>query len=196
VANKELVRASGITHLYHFTDAANLISVQKSGLMSASNLLKNSIPAKLNSDELSRNLDAKAGLENFVRLSFCSNHPMMHVAKKEGRITEPVILKIDLDALLRPGVLFSDVNATKRGASLADRPNHIHFDVVRAQSVFALPTAVREFYQAEVLIPSPLPPELITFPKKQRKSGRHSFPSPILSFSALSVFVPSSFLYA
>jgi hypothetical protein len=138
--------------------------------MSASHLLKSSIPAKLNSDDLSRKLDAKAGLENFVRLSFCSNHPMMHVAKKEGRISDPVILKIDLDALLRPGILFCDVNATKRGASLADRPNHVRFDVVKAQSVFAVPTAVRDFYQAEVLIPSPLPPELITFPKKKRRS--------------------------
>jgi hypothetical protein len=138
--------------------------------MSASHLLKSSIPAKLNSDDLSRKLDAKAGLENFVRLSFCSNHPMMHVAKKEGRISDPVVLKIHLDALLRPGILFCDVNATKRGASLADRPNHVRFDVVKAQSVFAVPTAVRDFYQAEVLIPSPLPPELITFPKKKRKS--------------------------
>ena len=134
--------------------------------MSAANLLKNLIPAKLNSDDLSRKLDLKAGLENFVRLSFCSNHPMMYVAKKEGRISNPVVLKINLDALLRPNVLFSDVNATKRGASLADRPRHIRFDAVKQQSAFALPTSLRKFYQAEVLIPSPIPSELIIFPKE------------------------------
>ena len=89
---------------------------------------------------------------------------MMHVAKNQGRISNPVVLEIDLDALLRPGILFSDVNATKRGASIADRPNHIRFDVVKAKSAFEVPTALRKFYQGEILIPSPLPPKFITFP--------------------------------
>ena len=72
----------------------NLI-IRKFGLMSAAVLVKKAIPSKMNSDELSRNLDAKAGLEDYVRLSFCSNNPMMHVARKEKRISNPVLLRIE-----------------------------------------------------------------------------------------------------
>ena len=99
----------------------------------------------------------------------------MYVAKKERRISDPVVLKICLDVLLRPGILFSDVNATKSGAVLTNRPNHVRFDAVKVQSAFDLPLALRKYYQAEVLIPSPVPPEFITFPKIKRKS---SCPSP------------------
>ena len=119
----------------------------------------------MNSNELSRQLDSKAGLENSVRLSLCSNHPMMHIAKQEGRISNPVVLGIDLDVLLRPGVLFSHCNATRRDTVLSDRPDKIRFDVVQAESQFTVPRNLRIFYQAEVLIPGPVSPKLIFFPK-------------------------------
>ena len=45
----------------------------------------------MNSDEASRKLDIKANLGHFVRLSFCAKNPMMFVAKKENRISNPVI---------------------------------------------------------------------------------------------------------
>ena len=116
-SNIKLLKDNGINHLYHFTDLSNLASIRKKGLMSASNLLKHSIPAKLNSNELSRKLDTKAGLEDFVRLSFCPNNPMMHVAKKEGRISNPY--SIHLDGLFKD-VRFSDCNAARRDASLSE----------------------------------------------------------------------------
>jgi len=84
------IRNHGIRCLYHFTDSSNLPSIKHSGLMSASELLQQSIPARMNSDETSRKLDTAAGLKNFVRLSFCARNPMMYVAKKEGRISNPV----------------------------------------------------------------------------------------------------------
>ena len=37
----------------------------------------------------------------------------MYVSKKEGRINDPVVLKIKLEAVSRPGVMFSDCDATR-----------------------------------------------------------------------------------
>ena len=41
---------------------------------------------------------------------------MKHIAKNEGRISRPVVLQIKLEAVLKPGVLFFDCNATRRDA--------------------------------------------------------------------------------
>jgi hypothetical protein len=64
--NIVVLRKHGIRELYHFTDASNLQSIRENGLMSASKLQGRAIPSKMNSDELSRQLDSKAGLEMFV----------------------------------------------------------------------------------------------------------------------------------
>ena len=74
--------------------------------MSASNLTTSAISSTMNSDEVSRSLDASANLENFVRLSFCAKNPMMYVAYKEGRISKPTLLEIKLEVVSRPGVQF------------------------------------------------------------------------------------------
>ena len=69
--------------------------------MTASDLLSAAIPAQMNSDEGSRKLDQNAGLGRFVRLSFCAKNPMLFVARKEERISNPVILRIKLEAVSR-----------------------------------------------------------------------------------------------
>jgi len=167
--------------------------------MSASNLQMRSIASRTNSDELSRRLDSRAKLENCVRLSLCSNNPMMHVAKKEGRISDPVLLRIKLEVVSRPGVLFADRNAVRRGALISKSPENIRFDIVRAESAFAIPLQLRHFYQAEVLIPSPLPPHLIIFPS-EAKADIGKAPRPLLyqpatsplSLTSYSATCPSS----
>ena len=45
---------------------------------------------------LSRSLDARDGLQHYVRVSFVKDHPMMFVAMNEQRISNPVVLEIDL----------------------------------------------------------------------------------------------------
>ena len=134
--NIVVLRNHGIRHLYHFTDASNLPSIKKTGLMTASDLLKAAIPSQMNSDEGSRKLDQNAGLEGFVRLSFCEKNPMMYVAKKEDRICNPVVLRIKLEVVSRPGVLFSDCNATRHDAKVSDLPDVVRFDTVKAQELF------------------------------------------------------------
>ena len=132
--------------------------------MTAADLRSAAIPSQMNSDEGSRKIDENVGLSHFVRLSFCSKNPMMFVAKKEDRISNPVILRIKLEAVSRPGVLFSDCNATRHDAVISERPDVVRFEIVKAKSYFAVPELLRHYYQAEVLVPSPLPPHLITFP--------------------------------
>jgi hypothetical protein len=46
----------------------------------------------------------------------------------------------------------------------ATSPKIIRFDVVQQKDQFAVAPELKKFYQAEVLVPSPIPPHLITFP--------------------------------
>ena len=94
---------------------------------------------------------------------------MMHVAHNEGRISQPVRLEIKLEAVSRPGVRFTDCNATRIDARHSTNPSIVRFDVVRARSMFDVALDLQRFYQAEVLVPSPLPRHLIIIPSKPVK---------------------------
>ena len=93
----------------------------------------------MNSSELSHRLDAKAGLADFVRLSFCKKHPMMYLALKDQRISRPVVLEIKLEVVSRPGVLFCAINAASRAAKASEDPGVIHFETVRGSSQRSVP---------------------------------------------------------
>ena len=97
---------------------------------------------------------------------------MMYVAKKEGRISNPVVLRIKLEVVSRPGVMFSNCNATRHDALLSNRPDGIRFDLVKAKNCFEVPQLLRHYYQAEILVPSPLPPHLISFPTQKVSRAR------------------------
>ena len=91
---KTILDQHKITKLYHFTDRDNLESIIKNGgLYSWMDCDRKGIHiAKPGGGELSRSLDRKDNLQDFVRVSFTTQHPMMYVAMKEGRISNPVIL--------------------------------------------------------------------------------------------------------
>ena len=89
---------------------------------------------------------------------------MKYIAKKERRISRAVMLQVNLEVVSRPGVLFSDCNATRHDAVQSPSPTVVRFDVVKLANHFAVPPDLVRFYQAEVLVPSPLPPDLIMFP--------------------------------
>jgi len=88
---------------------------------------------------------------------------MLYVAVEEKRITKPVILEVSLEVVSRPGVLFSDCNATRKGSIISTSPKIVRFDIV-GKPYFEIDDSLKPFYQAEVLVPSPLPPHLITIP--------------------------------
>jgi hypothetical protein len=89
---------------------------------------------------------------------------MQYVVAKENRTKNLVMLQVNLQVVSRPGVLFSDCNATRADAIRSTSPKIIRFDVVQQKDQFAVAPELKKFYQAEVLVPSPIPPHLITFP--------------------------------
>jgi hypothetical protein len=81
--NLHFLFRQGVSRLYHFTDRSCLPSIANSGLLSWVGLEKAGIVGKKGSSELSRALDRRKGLGDFVRLSFSPKHPMLFVALKE-----------------------------------------------------------------------------------------------------------------
>ena len=69
---------------------------------------------------------------------------MMYVAKNEGRISQPVVLRVKLEAVSRPGVLFSDCNATRSDAKVSDDPDIVRFEITKAEKVFSVPELLRQ----------------------------------------------------
>ncbi len=56
VNSMTMLRQKGVKALYHFTDAANMSSILKHGLMSAADVFDNSLVSTMNSDALSRSV--------------------------------------------------------------------------------------------------------------------------------------------
>lgn len=163
----EYLKSKGITKLYHFTDRSNIKSIiDNGGLYSWRACDRYGITInRPGGSDTSRSLDSYRGLGNYVRLSFTKNHPMMYVAKNDGRISDPVILEIDLSVVGISGTKFSDRNATKNGAIIRngyDGARNIHFSTVRQLNHFDLSFDEKEFYQAEVLVLEKVPLSYIT----------------------------------
>ena len=98
---KQIIQRERIEKLYHFTDRANLDSIiEAGGLYSWADCKARHITIpKPGSSDSSRSLDMRDGLQHFVRLSLCREHPMKYVAMKEGRIDNPVLLEISPEVI-------------------------------------------------------------------------------------------------
>jgi hypothetical protein len=85
---QKILQENNITKLYHFTDRNNLESIKKYGLLSWDYCRKNGIPIpRPGGNELSRKLDQYIGMQNYVRLCFVPDHPMLYFAKKRRKNT-------------------------------------------------------------------------------------------------------------
>lgn len=168
--NKEqylnLVKSAGVTKLFHFTDKSNLKNIRDMGGLYSWDYLVSSninIPAP-GGDNLSRMLDSRYKLENFVRTSFCSNHPMMYVARKEGRITDPVILEINPEVIALKDTMFSNMNATKKGhkkgTGIKDL-KRVDFNICLQNNQFDLEEYEKAYYQSEVMVKQFIPSKYI-----------------------------------
>lgn len=137
---KKLIEQHHITTLYHFTDRENLESIIKNGgLYSWADCEQKGISiSKPGGSMGSRDLDRRDNLQNFVRVSFVREHPMMYVAMNEGRISNPVVLEIDPEVIYWQDSLYADRNATKNGAlvgSSIDDFSQLHFNSFKAKSI-------------------------------------------------------------
>ena len=155
-------KSSGILTLYHFTDRANIQSIiDNGGIYSWQSCQEKGIAVKRpGGDDSSHSIDSYKGLGKYVRLSFTRNHPMMYVAKNEGRISDPVVLRIDLSVADLPSTKFSDVNAARNNATVASGlsgARNIHTTTVKQSDHFNLSDEEKPYYQAEVLVYDKIP---------------------------------------
>ena len=158
------LRHNGISCLYHFTDESNLESIKEhGGLFSWSYCDEHGITIPMpGGGGLSRMLDKSRGLQDYVRLCFTKNHPMMYVAKKEGRINNPILLEIDLEVVTIDSTKFSNKNATIKRESVnigntLDDLKQIHFNTVKYNTHFDLADDEKSYFQAEVLVKTFVP---------------------------------------
>lgn len=163
---KDIVETQGIKKLYHFTDRENLESIIKHGaLMSWADCESQGINIpKPGGSSQSRSLDKRDGLQDFVRVSFVTQHPMMYVAMNDGRISNPVILEIDPQVIWWQYTQYADRNATKNGARVGDSFADfmaIHFNSIKAKKHFDLSEDEQMFFQAEILVKNFIPIEYI-----------------------------------
>lgn len=177
---KKLIEQHHITTLYHFTDRENLESIIKNGgLYSWTDCEQKGISiSKPGGSMSSRDLDRRDNLQNFVRVSFVREHPMMYVAMNDGRISNPVVLEIDPEVIYWQDSLYADRNATKNGAhvgSSIDDFSQLHFNSFKAKKHFDLDADEQKFYQAEVLVKNHIPLQFI------KNIGNFGFTIPSLS---------------
>lgn len=157
---------AGITKLYHFTDRDNLESIIKhGGLYSWKDCEEKGIRiTKPGGGDLSRSLDRRDSLEYYARLGFVPDHPMMYVAMNDGRISNPVILEIDLEPALWEDTLYADRNMTKNGANVGgdlDDLKAIHYELFKGHRYFDMDDDEKMYYKAEVLVKHFIPLEYI-----------------------------------
>jgi hypothetical protein len=151
----EILNHYGIAKLYHFTDKNNLPSIiENKGLFSWFYCLEKGIDIiNPGGNELSRELDHRKNLHNYVRVSLTRNHPMMFA--EHNRFKEIVILEIEAKVIYLKGTKFSDKNAARNdaliGEDLAGFKN-IKFDLFRHPNHFNLSEDDKPFYQGEILI--------------------------------------------
>lgn len=157
-----------ISKLYHFTDRDNLESIIKNGgLYSWMDCERKGIKInKPGGSDASRQLDSSRNLEDYVRVSFTTQHPMMYVAMKDGRISNPVILEIDPEVIYWNETLYANLNAARYtikpniGPTISDF-KQIHFQSVKVHKHFDLPEEEQPYFQAEVLVKNFIPLEYI-----------------------------------
>lgn len=159
----KVLQNNGIRYFYHFTARENLTSIKGfGGLYSWYSMQENkrSIPCS-GGDDWSHQLDMRHGLQDYVRLSFCDDHPMAFRLKQSG--TPLVLLKIDIEVATWKDTLFSDINAAdnnhRHGGSLADL-NHVNFNAVKRNYV-SREDADFKPHQAEVMVKTFIPAKYI-----------------------------------
>lgn len=163
---KRHLTANGVRYFYHFTDKRNLESIRKrGGLYSWQYCEDHDISiARPGGDSTSRSLDRRHGLQDYVRVSFCTDHPMKWILEQQGY--DMVLLKVKIDVACLEGTLFSDINATDNnhhhGGTLADL-QRINIPATQ-QNYVSRESDIFKQHQAEVMVKTFIPLEYIEMP--------------------------------
>lgn len=160
---ERILTDNGISCLYHFTERRNIASIlHNKGLFSwfYCEAAEMDIPFTGGNGE-SRLNDVVNGLHDYVRLSFCSDHPMRARLESEG--AKLILLKIDPRVALWKDTLYSDINATdsdhEHGGGL-DMLEKINFAATKRTYVRKEDPEFAQ-HQAEVLVKTHVPLEYI-----------------------------------
>ena len=154
-----------IDAIWHFTDRSNLALVEEhQGLLSLAELERRGIkiPAP-GGNEWSHDADKMKGVHEYVHLAFVDDHPMLYWAKKDGRIADPIWLKIDSSILLQDGVRFCSDVSNKSGVAILDPAEaieQIDFEVLFTYMDWRNPeirTRRQAAIKSEILIPDFVP---------------------------------------
>ena len=152
-----------VNYFYHFTDKDNLQLIKRfGGLYSWKYCMDHDIRIpNPGGDSDSRRYDTKHGLQDYVHLSFCSDHPMAWRKKQEGSTL--VLLRIKIDVAAFEGTLFSDINAADfshtHGGSL-DHLKKVNIRATKMHYVSRNDPCFKE-HQAECMVKTFLPIEYI-----------------------------------
>ena len=157
----DYLRSKRITCFYHFTDEQNLASIRRSGGLFSWYYCKNNDIVIPNSGGNSRALDTRHGLQDYVRLSFCSDHPMQYRLQCNG--AKLVLLKIKVDVAAFKDTQFSNMNAAanavQHGASFEDL-KRVNINAVKATFVSRSDDIFHE-HQAECMVKTFIPIDYI-----------------------------------
>lgn len=153
----------GVKHLYHFTDVRNLDSIREyGGLYSYWGCKQKGIevPAP-GSDRNSRVRDQSQGLQDYVRLGFNQNPPMLHIAREAERIKDYAILEVDPSVAYLRSTCFSNINANDGQARVGG--DFETFEQIRLHIATRRWEGEEEkrYFQAEVLVEGHVPLDFI-----------------------------------
>jgi hypothetical protein len=165
--NKDEIRRylleNGINCLYHFTEKSQIDSIRKyGGLLSYKRCLDESVTMPVREDmALTRDIDARMDLEDYVRTSFCSRLPKIKERQNEG--AELVLLKIDIDVALFDDTLYTDIEATHNPQYGGQFDDLRKVNIKATQKEYSSPED-NDYWerQAEVLIKGFIPLKYIT----------------------------------
>lgn len=155
--------------IWHFTDKSNIPPIlQNDGLYCLGELQRMgvAIPAP-GGNEWSHHADALKGVQEYVHLAFLDDHPMLYAAKQDGRLKEPVWLKINSSILLGTGVKFTNEVSNKAGVQLLtpeEAVQQIDFEVLFTYMDWKDPVIQarrRLALKSEILIPKHIPLKMI-----------------------------------
>lgn len=158
-----LLRNNGIKCFYHFTARDNVALIKRhGGLYSWWSLKQKNITVPfLGGEGFGQQLDVRHGLQDYVRLSFCDDHPMIFKHQQNG--IDLVLLKIDIEVATWKDSLFSDINATDNnhhhGGSISDL-RMVNFDAVKRNYVSRDDDDFKP-HQAEVMVKTFIPAKYI-----------------------------------
>lgn len=169
---QKILQQNGIAGFYHFTDRSNLKSIKDNGgLFSWYYCDLNRIEIPMPGGSLgSRQNDTINGKKDFVRVAFNKEHPMLFIAQRDGRISRPVWLDIDIEVAYFEHTEFSDKNAAAFSSYTpiigkeTQHLSNIRFDILKkAERVkhYNLLDNEKPYNQAEVLVKTWIPIEYI-----------------------------------